>query len=90
MSRPTLTTENAGFKRLREFLADNAATSMWQRATHNGSIECFLVGRTIVLVQVFGPTTHPGGWDVFVPVSSSPNVDETLTALQARVREDML
>lgn len=77
----------AGFEDLELWLAKANAPCLWQQKIPRvGRIEAYAVAGNVLLVQVFDDKSRPGrvaGWEVYVPVSSSTKVVDTIEALDA-------
>lgn len=72
-------------KRLNDWLAKHHARLMWtQRVPHIGAVECYLIGKRLVLVMRY---TDRGGWDIFVQAAPDTlDVAETLEKAAAAIK----
>lgn len=70
--------------KLAEWLDDVGAMRLWTNSALKGfTLQGWNVRGFVVIVQKF----DAGGWDVYMPVTASNNINATLRSLEAQIRE---
>lgn len=65
-----------------KMMDEHDARWAWQTRLNNGMLECLQVGAHAVIILVY-PRKH--GWDIFTRTTDSPNIAETLAAVEKRI-----